>query len=373
MKEFEITESYINEVLNKIEQKSKDQVDEGLKDWITAPLIAAVMAIPGVVDAKDLAKNYPRNATRADVIKALEYETSSYDGVSGYTFAQAVDILARTLYMEAANQGEDGMIAVMSVIWNRAGGDIEKIIPVVFQRGQFCGWNGAKPNINSGKYSTDNYDFWIPEYFFDQGKDNKIPISKAKISQPALNAWNKCKEIAADVFKTGNFKSTIGNCNMILNKAKDEKDFYNFWKDKAKYTVNSHEFAYDPMYDGWLTPTERAEKSKEFRAEYGSVNSPKAQVTTTKSSNTDSDSTADAKKVEKQKDVTPKSFTSYTIKDGDNLDTIARNMIKSGEITYTKDKNQVVKDILKSNPQIKIHKKYGYPNLQIGKTIKIPK
>lgn len=51
------------------------------------------------------------------------------------------ELLARTLQAEAGNQGPEGMIAVGSVIMNRAGGDPRKIRDVILKRGQFSAWN----------------------------------------------------------------------------------------------------------------------------------------------------------------------------------------------------------------------------------------
>ena len=51
------------------------------------------------------------------------------------------ELLARTLQAEAGNQGPEGMIAVGSVIMNRAGNDPRKIRDVILKRGQFSAWN----------------------------------------------------------------------------------------------------------------------------------------------------------------------------------------------------------------------------------------
>ena len=51
------------------------------------------------------------------------------------------NIIARTLWAEARNDGKVGMTAVASVIYNRANGNIENVIPVIKRKKQFSCWN----------------------------------------------------------------------------------------------------------------------------------------------------------------------------------------------------------------------------------------
>lgn len=55
------------------------------------------------------------------------------------------EVVAMTLYLEAANQCLDGKVAVAAVIWNRAGGNPNKLKGVVLARKQFSCWNNRKP------------------------------------------------------------------------------------------------------------------------------------------------------------------------------------------------------------------------------------
>lgn len=56
-----------------------------------------------------------------------------------------VEVLAKTLYLEAANQSTEGKIAVAAVIWNRAGGKASEMKRVVLARKQFSCWNRRSP------------------------------------------------------------------------------------------------------------------------------------------------------------------------------------------------------------------------------------
>lgn len=332
-----ILEEYVKKICEKIDAGliSESNLDEGLKDVTLASIFAMLMAIPGVVDAATLEKDIDGLHKRADIIRALDvYDETISKDISGYSFAQAVDILARTLYSEAADQGHDGRLAIMSVIWNRAGGKIENIIPVVFKPSQFCGWNKANPSMTSGKYSPANYDYWIPSSILDRGPNpkNKIPLEKSKISYPALKVWNDCKEIAADVLMNEKFDSTIGHCNMIINPKKDNASFLKTWEDKAEYTLKDHKFAYDSLQDGYKSsyPYTLGSTKKEY-------------------SDTDT----------------------YTIQNS-NLDkTLShaiKRLIKNGTITYEKNVYNVIKDVNKLNPNLKKDKD---GNIIIRKGLKI--
>jgi len=55
-----------------------------------------------------------------------------------------VQIVAMTLFMEAAGEGFDGQYAVASVIWNRAKGDKTRFVAVYKKPKQFSCWNNVK-------------------------------------------------------------------------------------------------------------------------------------------------------------------------------------------------------------------------------------
>ena len=55
------------------------------------------------------------------------------------------EVLAKTLYLEAANQSTEGKVAVAAVIWNRAGGKASEMKKVVLAPKQFSCWNRRSP------------------------------------------------------------------------------------------------------------------------------------------------------------------------------------------------------------------------------------
>lgn len=55
-------------------------------------------------------------------------------------------ILALTMWFEAQNQGEDGMLKVADTIYNRAEGNPKKMVEVVLKPGQYECWNNKNPS-----------------------------------------------------------------------------------------------------------------------------------------------------------------------------------------------------------------------------------
>jgi spore germination cell wall hydrolase CwlJ-like protein len=62
-----------------------------------------------------------------------------------YSQSQQINIIARTLWAEAREDGEQGMRAVASVAFNRGKGNVDRIIKAIKTPKQFSCWNGMKP------------------------------------------------------------------------------------------------------------------------------------------------------------------------------------------------------------------------------------
>jgi spore germination cell wall hydrolase CwlJ-like protein len=57
-----------------------------------------------------------------------------------------IEVLAKTIYAEAANQSPSGRKAVASVIWNRAHKNPKKVYSVCLAPSQFSCWNNQRPS-----------------------------------------------------------------------------------------------------------------------------------------------------------------------------------------------------------------------------------
>jgi N-acetylmuramoyl-L-alanine amidase len=80
---------------------------------------------------------------------------------SGYKLSQIHNIIARTLWAEARNDGEQGMRAVAAVIYNRARGDIQQFVDVIKKPKQFSCWNAMTAKD------------WLPENFKTKNKSDR--------------------------------------------------------------------------------------------------------------------------------------------------------------------------------------------------------
>ncbi len=116
----------------------------------------------------------------------------------GYSKAQAVNIIARTIFVEARNEGERGMKMVASVIWNRANGDTDKLTNVCKARKQFSCWNGM----------TDSE--WLPSVF--------------KTKERSGSTWNVAKNLATQMVN-GTFQKS--------------GDYTHYYANRGSYAVTS--------------------------------------------------------------------------------------------------------------------------------------
>ncbi len=156
-----------------------------------------------------------------------------------YDKDQIKNIVARTLFMEARSDYKNsGLQAVASVIWNRAGGETNRLVSVCFEKNQFAVWNGIKP-LDNEEYSPSSYVSVIPW----QAEQNVIE----------MRAWVACEKWAGQMVE-GTFVSNIGNRNMYDTESSGSKmSWWNRMTDKtAKGEFGqTHIFGYLPERDGF--------------------------------------------------------------------------------------------------------------------------
>ena len=143
--------------------------------------------------------------------------------------------------MEArSDYKNNGLQAVASVIWNRAGGQTNRLVTVCFEKRQFSAWNAINPTENDN-YTPSAYKTVVPV----QAIQNAIE----------MKAWKACEKWADDMV-TGIFVSNIGNRNMYDTESSGSgKAWWNRMTDKT--TVGqfgkTHIFGYLPERDGFNT------------------------------------------------------------------------------------------------------------------------
>jgi len=215
-------------VTEKDQTKEKEMLDEGLGDYIKLGVLLTLLAVPGVAEAENIAKNLPKNdvttqtATNAVEKAVVKQQNKTY---SGFTAAQASNIVARTLYMEARSEGETGLDAVASAIYNRAGKKAENLPAVCLREKQFSCWNKITDK------TPKTYRIIVPSGAAKKGNDQDM--------------WLYCQTLAGKLMNES-FSSTIGNRNSY-HTTSVTPDWDATMKDKQ--TIGKHVFGYLPEYD----------------------------------------------------------------------------------------------------------------------------
>ena len=205
----------------------EERMDEGIGDTIRLGTLLALLAVPGAIKAKDIQSNLPKSTTiTASAVTTALNRSAPKKSFDGYSCIQALNVLARTLYAEARGEKERGMRAVASTIFNRAGGNPDKMVGVCFAEKQYSCWNDVK----HGDAKT--YKPLIPNTVMDSNE------TKA--------AWELAKEISWELL-SGNFTSTIGNLNSYYNPSKASPDWRKNLRDKER--IGNHLFGYLPEHD----------------------------------------------------------------------------------------------------------------------------
>ena len=84
--------------------------------------------------------------TDKDVHDIVEKSRTEQEMVGKWRKDKALNVLARTLYMEDRSEGREGLRRIMTVIWNRAGGDKTHFADVCLKKSQFSCWKELPDN-----------------------------------------------------------------------------------------------------------------------------------------------------------------------------------------------------------------------------------
>lgn len=255
--EFEIVDgilstvkNYINNAdkLSEVEDENIDEAVSGSK-FISLASIIAALTIPNILPAQNIKqeiKQLPKSELRQNsqqFQKAIK-KAGTTKMIGKFSEVNTVNIVAWTIYCEAGGESLEGKKAVGSVILNRAGGDPEKLVPIVLARKQFSGWNPNNP-----------WKLVVPT----SDKDWKYRIPN--VSGKYLNRWQECVDIAQQLVDK-KFKSTIGNRNSYMNKATADKANVNSWGKLLDLKIGKHDFGYQKHYDGYKTNKDSIAKTK---------------------------------------------------------------------------------------------------------------
>lgn len=164
-------------------------VEEGFGgQMIQLGLLASVLGFAGIVNAskfknnvKEAGKMEERGVVDKSELKDIieDSRPDDYGKMYGeWRRDKAINVIARTLWMEARGEGVRGLNMVMTVIWNRAGGNSDYMVKRCLEYKQFSCWNDKTNKTPSA------YDVVFPSEI------------KAGASQKDIDIWNTCQRLA---------------------------------------------------------------------------------------------------------------------------------------------------------------------------------
>ena len=196
-----------------------DVAEEGLGKLMTFGTMLFLLGTSGVVNAGQLRHNLEDvvrdkqiqngkvTLTKGEIADAVEKSKKSDadEKVGKWEKAKAMNVVARTLYMEARGEGSVGLDMVMTVIWNRSGGDAANFADVCLAYKQFSCWN------NIANKSPSTYQIQFPRgAVAGSGKD--------------ASSWQVCVNLAKSAFD-GTFKPMNDKWNSYYNPDKADPDW----------------------------------------------------------------------------------------------------------------------------------------------------
>ena len=212
----------MSEVAAKVRREAEEDrefVNESLSDVLRPMTLAALLAVPGIVDAAALSKAVGASADGKPVqVSDPNIQKKIYNiiGKDKYEDAVIVNVIARTLMGEAVGENStEAFDAVASVIWNRAGGRKAKFVDTILKPLQFSCWN----KLNR----ADKRNFVIK------------PHGRA-LTNPA--AWKYCVSLAKRMVD-GDF-TPVGNWNHYYAHNKVNPSWAS--KLKGKKVIGNHTF-----------------------------------------------------------------------------------------------------------------------------------
>jgi len=137
--------------------------------------------------------------TKGDIANAVEKskKEDATEKIGDWEKAKAINVVARTLYMEARGEGSAGLDMVMTVIWNRAGKNKAHLADVCLKPLQFSCWNSIT-NKSPSTYAI------------------QFPAGAAHGSGKDMSSWDVCVNLANSAFN-GTFKPSNDKWNAYYN------------------------------------------------------------------------------------------------------------------------------------------------------------
>ena len=201
-----------NLVLNIVDD---ELAEEGLGKLMSYGLLAFLLGSAGIVEGATLDREMEKlmkdkkvqngkvTVTKDELKKIVDKSKKKPEMVGKWEKAKAINVIARTLYMESREDGKQGLEMTMTVIWNRAGkGMKDQLVSEALRPSQFSCWNDK----SSSEKSPSTYQI-------------QFPSCVKKGSGADFDMWNECVKIAESAYN-GTFKPMDENWNAYYNPKK---------------------------------------------------------------------------------------------------------------------------------------------------------
>ena len=187
-------------------------VEEGACKAIAFGMLAFLLGSANIVEGAEFKKgmlklvkdkqveNGKVTITKSELEWVIQQAKKKSPMVGKWREDYAINIVARTLYMEARGEGDAGLKMVMTVIWNRAGGDKDFFADECLRPEQFSCWN----KLSNKTPST--YSIQFPKGVQDGNSQD-------------MSSWSVCQDLAKSMFN-GTFKPVNTRWNAYYNPLK---------------------------------------------------------------------------------------------------------------------------------------------------------
>lgn len=196
-----------------------DVANEGIGKLITFSTLVFLLGTSGMVHASTFERNLQNvvkskqvqdgkaTLTKKDIDEAIKKSKrkDAKEMVGRWEKAKAINVVARTIYMEARGEGDVGLNMVMTVIWNRAGGNVDNLADVCLKPLQFSCWNKIS-NKSPSTYSI------------------QFPKGAVSGNGQEMSSWDVCVNLANSMFN-GTFKPANSKWNAYYNPNKASPDW----------------------------------------------------------------------------------------------------------------------------------------------------
>jgi len=178
--------------------ESSDDVDESLGSALRTSALAAMLAIPGMLPAKTISRDVVRIKSNSPITMQNDEYRKAVNGendpnvvrIGGYTAAQLINIIARTIFAEGNGETREGRLGIATTIYNRGKGNPLKEAESCIHKEAYSCWNGIKDRASY--FSPKLYTNMPPSLLREKPNDRRLQ-----------SIWEESKAIATSMVNGG--------------------------------------------------------------------------------------------------------------------------------------------------------------------------